>query len=716
MTQTASTPTGPIQTVDPRRRPPRQLRPASALRSFPCPLGVSTLADGGGHRQEPHGDAVNVAVFAPGVAALAVVHETADAGWVQTPLENLEDGVHHGVIEDLPVGARYHLLDEGDPAGTLLLDPYARGLTEGEADEPVAAVRLDGVFDWDGDAAPRTPWRDTILYEAHVVGLTKLHPDIPEEQRGTYAGLGHPAMLAWFTRLGVTAIELLPIHAHADEPHLAALGLTNYWGYNTLGFFAPHPGYATAASREAGPQAVLDEVKGMVAALHGAGLEVILDVVYNHTAEGGNDQSARSWRGLGERTYYRHRDPSTYEDTTGCGNSLDFSQPRVVQLALDSLRYWVEQCHVDGFRFDLAPTLCRDEDNVFTPRHPFLVAVAADPVLAPVKLIAEPWDVGMGGWQTGNFPRGWADWNDGFRDVARTFWLSDQAALDAGRPGGSLAALGGALAGSAATFAASGRSPLASVNLVTAHDGFTLADLTTYDVKHNEANGEDNRDGSDHNRSWNHGVEGPTTGHRVLRARERTQRNLMATLLLSLGVPMITAGDEIGRTQHGNNNAYSQNTAISWFDWHLDERARRMLRATRGLIRVRREFLAHQPADYSRTPEAHFLHWYGTAGYPMTEQEWTNPHVRVLQLLLGSPEGQIDGLLVINGSANASHVTMPDVGFARTDVDEPDERPRNGFVLRLSTDPETDHRKDDHWASDEVFTAPAQSVTVFRRD
>ncbi|WP_229660085.1 glycogen debranching protein GlgX [Tersicoccus solisilvae] len=708
------------------------------MRSFPWPLGISALPD--------RDDAVNVAVFAPGVGALAVVHEIADGGWAQTPLAAVEDGVHHGVVEDLAVGARYHLLDEEDPNGTLLLDPYARGLAEtpteeGPAEEPgtehhergldvgpVAAVRVDGAFDWAGDVAPRTPWRDTVIYEAHVVGLTKLHPDVPEELRGTYAGLAHPAVLAHLTRLGVTAIELLPIHAHADEPHLAALGLTNYWGYNTLGFFAPHPGYATAASRAAGPQAVLDEVKAMVAALHAAGLEVILDVVYNHTAEGGKDQPARSWRGLGDRTYYRHRDPHTYEDTTGCGNSLDFSQPRVVQLALDSLRYWVDQCHVDGFRFDLAPTLCRDVDNVFTQRHPFLVAAAADPVLAPVKLIAEPWDIGMGGWQTGNFPRGWADWNDGFRDVARTFWLSDQAALDAGRPGGSLAALGGALAGSAATFAASGRSPLASINLVTAHDGFTLADLTAYDVKHNEANGEGNRDGSDHNRSWNHGVEGPTTGHRVLRARERTQRNLMATLLLSLGVPMITAGDEIGRTQRGNNNAYSQNTAISWIDWRLDERARRMLRATRRLIRVRREFLADQPADYPRIPEAHYLHWFGTAGYPMTEQEWTNPHVRVLQLLLGSPDGTIDGLLVINGSANASHVTLPDVGFAvplgtgaddsptGLDAAAADEAGRAGFVLRMSTDLPTDHRQDECWASDDVFTAPAQSITVFRRD
>nr|WP_235861671.1 glycogen debranching protein GlgX [Tersicoccus phoenicis] len=686
------------------------------------------------------GAAVNVAVFAPAVTALAVVHETADGSSVRTRLRSVEDGVHHGVVEDLPAGARYHLLDEEDPAGTPLLDPYARGLTEGTDGDPVAAVRVDGAFDWDDDVAPRTPWRDTVLYEAHVVGLTRLHPDIPEELRGTYAGLAHPAMLAHLTRLGVTAVELLPIQAHADEPHLAALGLTNYWGYNTLGFFAPHPAYATAASRAAGPQAVLDEVKGMVKALHAAGLEVILDVVYNHTAEGGKDQPALSWRGLGDRAYYRHRDRHTYEDTTGCGNSLDFSHPRVVQLALDSLRYWVAQCHVDGFRFDLAPTLCRDADNVFTNRHPFLVAAAADPVLAPAKLIAEPWDLGMGGWQTGNFPRGWAEWNDGFRDVTRTFWLTDQAELAAGRPGGSLAALGGALAGSAATFAASGRSPLASVNLVTAHDGFTLTDLTRYDVKHNEANGEGNRDGSDHNRSWNHGVEGPTARRDVRRAREQTQRNLMATLLLSLGVPMITAGDEIGRTQQGNNNAYSQDTAISWVDWHLDGRARRMLRATRGLIRVRREFLAHQPADYSRTPQAYYLHWYGTAGYPMTEQEWVNPHVRVLQLLLGSAEGRIDGLLIINGSANASHVTLPDVGFALPDgtaddgtVDDgaadagaadagmvdavrtPPSR-QDGFVLRLSTDPAADGRKDDHWASGEVFTAPAQSVTVFRRD
>jgi glycogen operon protein len=385
------------------------------------------------------------------------------------------------------------------------------------------------------------------------------------------------------------------VHFHLDEPHLQDLGLTNYWGYNTAAFFAPHPGYATKAAQEAGPQAVQDEFKGMVKALHAAGLEVILDVVYNHTAEGGADGPTLNFRGLGEDKYYRTDGHGKYVDTTGCGNSLDFSQPRVVQLVLDSLRYWVDEFHIDGFRFDLAVTLCRNTANEFDPKHPFLVDIAADPVLADVKLIAEPWDVGYGGWQTGRFPAGWADWNDHFRDAVRSFWLADRAALESGGQGGSVSRLADVLSGSASLFAASGRSRLASLNYIASHDGFTMNDLVSYDRKHNEANGEQNRDGHGDNRSYNHGFEGPTEDGLILAKRAQSRRNLMASLMVSLGVPMITAGDELARTQQGNNNAYCQDNAIAWLDWTRTPESHEMLRSTKRYIRRARSSWPHSP-------------------------------------------------------------------------------------------------------------------------
>ncbi|MFP5310851.1 MAG: glycogen debranching protein GlgX, partial [Actinomycetes bacterium] len=497
---------------------------------------------------------------------------------------------------------------------------------------------------------------------AHVRGQSMLHPDVPEDLRGTYAGLAHPAVVEHMTGLGVTSVQLLPVHFHLDEAHLQELGLSNYWGYNTAAFFAPHPGYATRAAQDAGAQAVQDEFKAMVRALHAAGLEVILDVVYNHTAEGGPDGPVLSFRGLGEDTYYRVDGHGKYIDTTGCGNSLNFGDPHVVQLAIDSLRYWVDEFHIDGFRFDLAVTLCRNAANEFDPGHPFLKGVAADPVLSGVKLISEPWDIGYGGWQTGQFPVGWVDWNDHFRDALRTFWVADRGAIESGGQGGTLAKLADALSGSAGLFQASGRSRLASVNFVTAHDGFTMNDLVSYDRKHNEANGEENRDGHGDNRSYNHGVEGPTENGVILAKRAQSQRNLMASLMVSLGIPMITAGDELARTQHGNNNAYCQDNDMTWIDWELTPEAHDMLRSTKRYIRLRKEFLSAQPRDFPIRDEQSYLYWFDQHGKPMSPERWNDPQHRVMQLLLSDDGGHLAGLVVVNGSGTDVQVTLPDAG------------------------------------------------------
>ncbi|WP_125616118.1 glycogen debranching protein GlgX [Specibacter cremeus] len=636
---------------------------AAVSRSFP--LGVSAAAGGRGPA------AANVAVYAPAWRDVVLCYQPPGGSWRALRLPDVTDGIHHGLVDDMPVGTRYGfrvglqpqtpLPASVDPeAEQLLLDPYGRYIDESKvgASTRFSSVRMAAEFDWGGVERPHVPWRNTVFYEAHVRGQTMLHPDIPEGIRGTYAGMAHPAMIAHLTELGVTSVELLPIHFHLDEAHFDDTKLSNYWGYNPLGFFAPHGGYASAAAQAAGPQAVQDELKGMIKLLHQAGIEVVLDVVFNHTAEGGAGGPALSWRGLADEQYYRHAD-GHYVDTTGCGNSLNFGNPRVIQLALDSLRYWVEEFHVDGFRFDLAVTLSRNAANEFRPQHPFLIAAAADPVLSGTKLVAEPWDVGFGGWQTGRFPVGWADWNDSFRDTVRRIWLSDRAALTAGTPAGSLAGLGDALGGSANLFAASGRGRLASVNLVTTHDGFTLADLTAFNEKHNEDNGEGNRDGSDNNRSWNHGVEGITNDPGVLAARARTGRNLMATLLLSIGVPLITAGDEFERSQGGNNNAYCQDNEITWLDWSLDASAQEMLAATKRLIHLRRDFLADQPSSYPARGEENDLHWYGADGRPMTPGRWNDPAERVLGMLIGADDGLAAGFILLNTGVRDVVATLP---------------------------------------------------------
>jgi glycogen debranching enzyme len=693
--------------------------------STALPLGVTVpradLAVSGpaGNGTGP-GARANVACYAPGVRNLEIVYIAPGGDWRVQALPNVSHGVHHGIVENLPYGSRYGFRaasaeqslplavptqdvddDDGQP---LLLDPYGRAVDQ--RDGFLTNVRMASDFDWGSDGRLRLEWRDTIIYEAHVRGQSMLHPDVPGELRGTYAGLAHPAIVEHLKSLGITAVQLLPVHFHLDEPHLQDLGLTNYWGYNTAAFFAPHPGYATKAAQQAGPQAVQDEFKGMVKALHAAGLEVILDVVYNHTAEGGPDGQTLSFRGLGEDTYYRTDGNGKYVDTTGCGNSLNFAEPHVVQLVVDSLRHWVDEFHVDGFRFDLAVTLCRNAANEFDPRHPFLVAIAADPVLSDVKLIAEPWDVGYGGWQTGRFPAGWADWNDHFRDAVRSFWLADRAALESGGQSGSVAKLADVMSGSAALFAASGRSRLASVNYIAAHDGFTLNDVVSYDRKHNEANGEQNRDGHGDNRSYNHGFEGPTEDGVVLARRAQSRRNLMATLLFSIGVPMITAGDELARTQQGNNNAYCQDNAIAWLDWTRTPESHEMLRSTKRYIRLRKEFLAAQPHDFPVRDEQSYLYWFDHTGQPMSMERWNDPRHRVMQLLLGSDDGTLAGLVVVNGSNSDVQITLPRITAKGT--------PHTMFELRLTTSPLHELRQGIRVAPGEKDLLEANSINIYR--
>jgi glycogen operon protein len=488
------------------------------------------------------------------------------------------------------------------------------------AHAPLGAV-IDDTFPWGDDQPLRTPWHRTILYEAHVKGLTMRHPDVPPALRGTYAALGSPSVIRHLLDLGVTAVELLPIHYHVDDHFLIRKGLKNYWGYNTLGYFAPDLRYSADRRHIDGP---VREFKTMVRTLHSAGIEVILDVVYNHTCEGNHMGPTLCFKGVDNAVYYKQvlEQPRYYRDYTGCGNTLEVNHPRVLQLIMDSLRYWVQEMHVDGFRFDLTSTLGRDHHFV-DMRGSFFDIIRQDPVLSRVKLIAEPWDLGEGGYQVGNCPSPWAEWNGRYRDSVRRYWRGDS---------GTLSEMATRLAGSSDLYFH--RDPHAGINFITCHDGFTLHDLVSYNQKHNEANGENNADGENHNLSWNGGVEGPTDNPDVLALRYRQKRNLMATLLLSLGVPMITAGDELGRTQQGNNNAYCQDNELSWLDWDIDEAERRFYAFLKMVIRLRKEnpvfqrrrfFLGQLPGASSTVPPFKDVAWYNARGLEMTEADRTNP-------------------------------------------------------------------------------------------
>ncbi len=638
----------------------------------PYPLGASW--DGLG---------VNFALFSEHATAVELclfddVSEKTESARITLPEQT--DLVWHGRLTGIGPGQLYGYRVHGpyDPAAghrfnpaKLLLDPYAKaigrtltwgdelfGYTIGDpagdrsrddrdsaALAPLAQV-VDTAFTWGGDRRPRTPWHETVIYEMHVKGYTQLHPDVPLELRGTYAGLASEPAIRHLRSLGVTAVELMPVHHHVQDRLLVERGLSNYWGYNTLAFFAPETRYAaTRASRD-----VVREFKTMVRALHAAGIEVILDVVYNHTAEGDQLGPTLSLRGIDNAAYYRLQadDLSHYQDFTGTGNTLNMLNPRVLQLIMDSLRYWAIEMRVDGFRFDLASALARELFEV-NQLSAFFNIIHQDPVLSQVKLIAEPWDLGEGGYQVGNFPIRWAEWNGRYRDSVRRFWRGD---------GGQVSELATRLAGSSDLYERSGRRPYGSINFVTAHDGFTLRDLVSYNDKHNEANGEGNRDGENNNLSWNCGAEGPTDAAGVEALRLRQRRNFMATLLLSQGVPMLCGGDELGRTQHGNNNAYAQDNEISWLHWNLDDAGRDFLAFCRTLIRIRRRHPVFHRRNFFqgrriRGAEVKDLTWLDQDGREMTDQQWDAAGAQALMVRFagdGLDEVDSEGLPVVDGT------------------------------------------------------------------
>jgi isoamylase len=579
-----------------------------------------------------------------------------DGGEQRLELPEVTGSVWHGYAADVGPGQQYGFRVHGpyEPSEglrcnphKLLLDPYAKavvgsltweepifGYRFGDPDGP--ANELDSApyvprgvvtapyFEWGHDRPPNTPWQDTVIYETHVKGLTMRHPDVPEHLRGTYSGLAHPSVIEHLLELGVTAVELLPVHQFVNESHLDEQGLTNYWGYNSVGYFAPHRDYASVPGER-----VVPEFKHMVRTLHEAGIEVILDVVYNHTAEGNHLGPTLSLKGFDNPGYYRlmDDDPSRYMDYTGTGNSMNMRTPHVLQLIMDSLRYWVIEMHVDGFRFDLAATLARelhDVDRLST----FFEVIQQDPVISQTKLIAEPWDIGEGGYQVGNFPPLWSEWNGKYRDTVRDFWRGADATMPE---------FASRFTGSSDLYASDRRRPNASINFVTAHDGFTLRDLVSYEHKHNEANLEDNQDGTDDNRSWNCGVEGETDDPEVLALRARQQRNLLTTLILSQGVPMLLGGDEMGRTQGGNNNAYAQDNEISWFDWEdIDEQLLTFsqqliaLRAEHPLFRRRRFFEGRHVRGNSFLD----ISWLTPDGLLMSDEHWQTEFAKSLQVFL----------------------------------------------------------------------------------
>jgi glycogen operon protein len=571
------------------------------------------------------------------------------------------DFIWHCYLPDARPGQLYayrvHGPDEGEhrfDASRLLLDPYAR-LIQGKLSAGLGRSQVvDTAFSWGEDRAPRTPWQDTVIYELHVKGFTARHPEVPEQLRGTYAGLASLPLVEYLKSLGVTAVELLPVQAFIDEKRLVQNGLRNYWGYNTIGFFAPEMRYSASGT--------LGEFKTMVKTLHAAGLEVILDVVYNHTGEGDHTGPTLAFRGLDNSIYYRldPSNPRRYLNFTGTGNSFNTSHRVVLALVMDSLRYWVQEMHVDGFRFDLAPTLARNSSQQFDRNGAFLSAIRQDPVLSRVKLIAEPWDLGHDGYQLGNFPPGWVEWNDKYRDAVRSFWKGEKSMV------GELASR---LAGSSDIFQRAGRSPRSSVNFVTSHDGFTLQDLVTYERKHNEANLEGNRDGSDNNRSANYGVEGRTEDAAIASVRARQKRNLLATLLFSQGPAMLTAGDELGRTQQGNNNAYCQDSELSWVDW--DSADADLQAFVRQLIALRKRHPGFRRRSY---PKPDDVIWLTPRGTPMQHEDWTRAETRSLGMLLlgkrlaerddrGAPVEDDDLLLLVNPSEEPLEFALPDGGW-----------------------------------------------------
>ena len=698
------------------------------------PLGATF--DGGG---------TNFAVFSEIAekVELCLIHD--DGHESRIPLDEVDGYIWHAYLPTVSPGQRYGFRVYGpfepsaghrcDPS-KLLLDPYGKSF-DGEfkfdqalfsydmaaaADDPaetgtppqvdslghtMTSVVINPFFDWATDRAPRTPYHETVIYEAHVKGMTQTHPGIPEALRGTYAGLAHPAIIDHLKSLNVTAIELMPVHQFLHDSRLLELGLRNYWGYNTFGFFAPHSQYA--ANRQAG--GAVSEFKSMVRAFHEQGIEVILDVVYNHTAEGNHLGPTINFRGIDNAAYYRlvDEDLRFYKDFTGTGNSLNARNPHTLQLIMDSLRYWVTEMHVDGFRFDLASTLAREFYDV-DRLSAFFDLVQQDPVVSQVKLIAEPWDVGEGGYQVGNFPGLWTEWNGKYRDTVRDYWRGEPATL------GEFASR---LTGSSDLYEATGRRPSASINFVVAHDGFTLNDLVSYNEKHNEANGEDNQDGESYNRSWNCGVEGPTDDPEILELRHRQMRNIIATLMLSQGTPMIAHGDEMGRTQHGNNNVYCQDSELSWMDWSLVDKNSDQLEFTRKVTALhknhpvfrRRRFFDGEPIRSG--DEVRDIAWLTPVGKEMTHQDWGAEFDKCIAVFLNGeaiPEPDSRGervvddsfLLCFNAHDHAVDFVMPDDDYATEWTAELDTTDATGSVKLVVHD------------GDEV-SLPGRALIVFRK-
>ena len=699
----------------------------------PYPLGATWSPTG-----------VNFAVFSEHATQIDLClfrRETPTEEAYRIQLMEQTDQVWHCFIPHLETGWRYGYRAHGEwnPHGgnlfnphKLLIDPYTKAidgtiewnpavfpypikdsdpdryLTMDEADSApfiTKGVVIDTSYDWEGDTLLETPMHDTVIYEMHVKGLTEQHPEIPKELRGTYAGLAHPVTIEYLKNLGVTAVELMPVHHFVQDSHLIDKGLRNYWGYNSQSFFAPHADYAAAG--KAGNQ--VNEFKDMVKALHKAGLEVILDVVYNHTAEGNHYGPMLGMKGLDNQAYYRlvEDNKQFYMDYTGTGNTVNMVHIRPLQLVMDSLRYWVTEMHVDGFRFDLASALARGLYEV-GKLSTFLDTIHQDPVISQVKLIAEPWDVGPGGYQVGGFPVLWSEWNGKYRDSVREFWKGDSSGV---------ADLAYRLTGSSDLYELSGRRPMASVNFVTAHDGFTLRDLYSYNEKHNEANGENNRDGETHNISWNCGVEGPTDDPEINRLRLRMQRNQLATLLLSQGVPMISMGDEYGRTQNGNNNAYCQDNEISWFNWEWNEEQTALHDFTRTLIELRREnpvFHRRRFFNGQKVTEKSIgdILWLNPTGHEMTDENWNDGNQRSLGMILngeGMDEYDERGrrikddifLIILNGYWEGVDFTLPGVKeFTR-------------WELLMDTH-SSEVPVDKVFLADDTFSLGARSMYLFR--
>ncbi|HEY2699339.1 MAG TPA: glycogen debranching protein GlgX [Pseudonocardiaceae bacterium] len=698
------------------------------------------------------GTGTNFAVFSEPASRVELCLFDESGAETRIDLPETDGFVWHGYLPTVGPGQRYGYRVHGDydPSrglrcnpDKLLLDPYAKAVTgdlswdetvfgyqfdspgtrndTDSAGQVPMAVVINPFFDWDNDRSPRVSYHESVIYEAHVRGLTMAHPRVPEEMRGTYAGIAHPAVIEHLQRLGVTAVELMPVHHFVSEHNLVDRGLSNYWGYNTLAFLAPHARYSSAGTL--GQQ--VPEFKAMVRALHSAGIEVILDVVYNHTAEGNHLGPTLSMRGLDNGAYYRleEKDREYYTDYTGTGNSLNMRHPHTLQVVMDSLRYWVLEMHVDGFRFDLAAALARtfyDVDRLSA----FFDIVQQDPVVSQVKLIAEPWDVGPGGYQVGNFPPLWTEWNGRYRDTVRDFWR--------GQPN-TLGEFASRFTGSSDLYQDDGRRPFASINFVTAHDGFTLHDLVSYDNKHNEANGEDNRDGSDDNRSWNHGVEGPTDDANVLDLRARQSRNLLATLMLSQGVPMMLHGDEISRTQQGNNNAYCQDNELTWMSWKDTEKHTELFTFASELIAFRRahpvfrrkRFFDGRPTHRGAGPED--IAWFTPDGAHMSEEDWEATFGKAITVYLngeGIHDRDLRGewvrddsfVLFFNAHYEDIEFTVPGKEYGaqwqivvNTDTGEVDKHTSVGFGIE--TDPDT---IGDVAATDKV-TVTARSLLVLQR-